>query len=296
MITRSDGPPVTFPAGGRGIDQNGNGTIDSTEGVNAAGPFALVGNRDGLRQTVIDLMQLVEEIEAGVDVDGDGRRELDPERISYFGQSFGGIYGTTFMAIEPDARVGVVNVPGGSITEIARLSPVFRGLIGLGLLQRTPPLYNAVPNPFLTNFVENMPLHGQPVLVDAVPGADAIQEQLDESIWAQALADPAAYARHIRAEPLAGVDPKAIIVQFAKGDQTVPHPTTSAIATVPGYTVRNPHTFLTNLTGVPAQFALSSQQQIATFFASGGTTTIDPGPLWEVPIAGPLPEELNYLP
>jgi hypothetical protein len=314
-ITRSDGPPVTFPAGGRGVDQNGNGTIDSTEGVNAAGPFALVGNRDGLRQTVIDLMQLVEEIEAGVDVDGDGRRELDPERISYFGQSFGGIYGTTFMAIEPDVHAGVVNVPGGSITEIARLSPVFRGLVGLGLLQRTPSLYNAVPNPSLTNFVENMPLHGQPILVDAVPGADAIQAQLDEAIWAQTPADPAAFARHIRAEPLAGVDPKAIIVQFAKGDQTVPNPTTSAIvragrledrttyfrndlafATVPGYTVRNPHTFLTNLTGVPAQFALSSQQQIATFFASGGTTTIDPGPFWEVPIAGPLPEELNFLP
>ena len=43
-------------AGGRGFDQNGDGTIDSTEGVNAAPPQTLVSSRDGLRQTVIDLM------------------------------------------------------------------------------------------------------------------------------------------------------------------------------------------------------------------------------------------------
>jgi hypothetical protein len=314
-VTRSDGSPVTFPAGGRGIDEDGNGTIGSTEGVNSAPPFQLASNRDGLRQTVIDLMQLVREIQVGVDVDGDGRRDLDPERIAYFGQSFGGIYGTTFMAVEPDVPVGVVNVPGGAITEIARLSPSFRPLVGANLLFRVPSLYNAVPNPTLTNFVESMPLHGQPVLVDAVPGADAIQEFLDRAIWAQAPADPVAFAPHVRRDPLPRVDPKAIIVQFAKGDQTVPNPTSSAIvraggledrttyfrndlafATVPGYTVRNPHTFLTNLTGVPAQFALASQQQIATFFTSGGATTIDPGPFWEVPIVEPLPETLNFLP
>jgi hypothetical protein len=136
-------PPRTGPS--RGFDQDGNGTIDSTEGVDAASvaPFLLTGNRDGLRQTVIDLMQLVRVIQ--------------------------------------------------------------------------------------TNFVENVPLHGQPVLVDVVPGADAIQHNLDRAIWAQTLADPVAYARHIRADPLTRVDPKAIVVQFAKGDQTVPNPTTSAL-------------------------------------------------------------------
>ena len=68
------------------------------------------------------------EIEVGVDVDGNGTRDLDPSKISYFGQSFGGIYGTKFLAVEPAVRQGVVNVPGGAIIEIARLSPAFRGL------------------------------------------------------------------------------------------------------------------------------------------------------------------------
>ena len=317
-VSRRDGPPVTFPAGGRGIDQDGNGTIDSTEGVSAAPPFAAVGNRDGLRQTVTDLMQLVREIQVGIDVNGDGTPDLNPAEIGYFGQSFGGIYGTTFMAVEPDVHAGVVNVPGGSISEIARLSPAFRLLVGIALATRTPPLYNAVPNATFTNFNEDMPLSGLAPLIDAVPGADAIQSFVDQQIWAQAPADPVAYAAHVRADPLFGVDPKAIIVQFAKGDETVPNPTASALiragglqdratyfrndiafATVPGYIVKNPHTFLSNISGASAPIAIAAQQQIATFLATGGAVTIDPdgpGPLFETPIAGPLPETLNFIP
>jgi hypothetical protein len=316
-VLRSGGAPaVTFPAGGRGIDQDGNGTIDSTEGVNAAPPATLVSNRDGLRQTVVDLMQLVREIEVGVDVDGDSAADLDPARISYFGQSFGGIYGAQLLALEPDVRQGVLNVPGGAIIEIARLSPSFRSLVGLALLTRMPSLYNAVPDPSLQNFVENVPLRDQPPLVDTVPGASAIQESLDRSEWAQQAANPVAYAPHLRADPLDGVPAKAVIVQFAKGDRTVPNPTTSALlraglladratyfrhdlalAGVPGYTVTNPHAFLTNLAGAPGPLAVAAQLQIAAFLASGGATTNDPdggGPLFETPIAGPLPEVLNF--
>ena len=89
-----------------GSTKTATATIDSTEGVNAAPPQTLVGSRDGLRQTVIDLMSLVREIEVGMDVDGDGTRDLDPSKISYFGQSFGGIYGTKFLAVEPAVRAG----------------------------------------------------------------------------------------------------------------------------------------------------------------------------------------------
>ena len=319
-VSRSDGLPVTFPAGGRSIDQNGDGTFGdfNTEGVGAVPPYGAVGNRDGLRQTVIDLMQLVREIQVGVDVNGDGSADLDPSKITYFGQSFGGIYGTTFLGVEPAVHAGVVNVPGGSITEIARLSPSFRPLVGIALATRAPSLYNAVPNPTFTNFNENLPLSGQPIVVDTVPGADAIQNVLDDDIWAQTPADPVAWASSIRAQPVAGSAPKSVIVQFAKGDQTVPNPTASALiraggledratyfrndlafATIPGYTVTNPHTFLSNISGASGSLAVAAQQQIATFLASGGAVTIDPdgpGPYFETPIAGPLPEALNFLP
>jgi hypothetical protein len=300
-------PPVTLPLGGRGIDQDGNGSIDSTEGVNAVAPYTLIGGRDGLRQTTVDLMQLVKVLEGGVDVDGDGTDDLSTSRLYYAGQSFGGIYGTQLMGLEPDLHAGVLNVAGGPIIEIARLSPSFRALVGLALLNRTPSLYNAIPNAGLTNFHENIPLRNLPP-VTATPDETAIQQLIDRDEWAQQAGNPAAYAPHITAP---------VIFQFARGDKTVPNPTTSAILRACGCADRatlyrndlafalnpavgsNPHTFLTNVTNpAGAPFAFSAQQQIATFFTSDGAVTIDPdgaGPIFETPTSM-VPEDLKFIP
>jgi hypothetical protein len=300
------GGSVTLPSGGRGIDQDGNGTIDSTEGVSAVGAQSLIGNRDGLRQTVIDLMQLVKVLQGGVDVNGDGTPDLSTSRIYYAGQSFGGIYGVQLLGLDRDIRAGVPNVPGGPIIEIARLSPSFRPLVGISLITRVPNLYNAVPNATLTSFNENMPLRDLPPVIDTVPGASAIQTLIDNTEWAQQAANPAAYAPHIK---------RPVIIQFARGDETVPNPTTSAIlragnldsratlfrndlANAAFGTSTNPHTFLTNIVGPGAPFAIAAQTQIATFFASDGATTIDPdgaGPFFETPTSM-VPEDLAYLP
>jgi hypothetical protein len=303
---------VTLPSGGRAVDQNHDGTFDSTEGVSAVGaPNELIATRDGLRQTTIDLMQLVKVLEGGVDVDGNGVADLSESRIYYAGQSFGGIYGVQLLGLDPDVRAGVPNVPGGPITEIARLSPSFRPLVGISLLTHSPSLYNAVPNASFTNFVENKPLRNLPY-VTATPDQLAIQQFLDWNIWAQQTGNPAAYAPYIS---------QPVIIQFARGDETVPNPTTSAIiraghlqsrttlfrndlafATIPSYGVKNPHTFLTNGVNPPnavaLQFALAAQQQIATFLASDGAVTIDPdgpGPYFETPTSM-VPEDLAYLP
>jgi hypothetical protein len=306
-INRVGLPPVTLPLGGRGIDQDGNGNIDSTEGVNAAPPNTLVGNRDGLRQTTIDLMQLVKVLKGGVDVDGDGADDLSSSRIYYAGQSFGGIYGVQLLGLEPDIRAGVPNVPGGPIIEIARLSPSFRILVGLSLLGRTPPLYNAAPNPGLDNFHENIPLRNLPP-VTASADETAIQQLIDRTEWAQQAGNPAAYAPYVTAP---------VIYQFARGDQTVPNPTTSAILRACGCADRatlyrhdlvvaanptlgrNPHTFLTNLAGaVTGPIALAAQQQMATFFMSDGAMTVDPdgaGPVFEAPTSM-VPEDLGFIP
>ncbi|MBX3611923.1 MAG: Ig-like domain-containing protein [Hydrogenophaga sp.] len=322
LVQPTAGAPVQLPAGGRGIDQDGNGAIDSTEGVNAAAPQAIVSSRDGLRQTVIDLMQLVRQVQGGIDVDGDGTRDLDPARIYYAGQSFGGIYGTIFLGVERDVRAGVPNVPGGSISEIARISPSFRILTGLALATRVPTLLNLPPTaqlPIPLNFNENIPLRNLPPVVNNVPGAMAIAELLDRNEWVQQAGNPVSYASLIRQSPPWGHAAKPIILQFAQGDVTVPNPTTTAIVRAGGFkdrvtrfrndlayaaidgTPKNPHTFLTNIAAVPlvAQLAVGAQLQIATFFATDGTTVIDPdggGPLFEVPIQGELPEGVNFIP
>jgi hypothetical protein len=312
-VIRASGAPVALPAGGRGIDQNGDGTITSTEGSSAGGARILVGSTDALRQTTIDLMQLVRVIQVGVDVDGDGAADLDPARIYYYGQSFGGIYGTIFLGAERDVRVGVPNVAGGAIIEIVRLSPVFRGLLIQAAAARN--LLNAAPPVFIN---ENFPLRDQAAVTNNVPGAIALQEYVEQSEWASQSGNPVAYAPYLRKSPLKGNPVKSVIFQIAKGDQTVPNPTGTAIiragelqdrvtyyrndlaraanAAIPA----NPHTFITNI-GNPAAapIAIAAQLQIVTFFSSDGALTVDPdgpNPIFETPISGPLPEGLNFLP
>jgi hypothetical protein len=324
-VLRTVGGSVKVPAGGRGIDQDGNGNIDSTEGVNAAPPRTIIGSSDSLRQTTIDLMQLVRQIEGGIDIDGDGSIDLDANRIYYSGQSFGGIYGTILLGTEPNIKAGVPNVPGGSITEVARLGG-FRPLIGLALATRVPSLINTldpgdIPFNNVIPFNENIPLRDLPPVTNNVPGAMAIQQVLDANEWVQQHGNPVSYAPYIRKHPMAGNAGKPVLIQFAKGDQTVPNPTATAIiragdladsavyfrndlaVAVNAAIPKNPHTFLTNLggtSGTPsaAALAVAAQMQIATFFATNGVTVVDPdGPLpfFEVPIVPPLPEGLNYI-
>jgi hypothetical protein len=171
----------------------------------------------------------------------------------------------------------------------------------------SPP--NLTPsNLAFTNFNENIPLRNLPIVTDTVPGASAIQEYIDRAEWAQQAGNPAADAPFIT---------RPIIIQFARGDQTVPNPTASAILRACGCanratlfrndlafaanpaTPKNPHTFLTNI-GVPsvATIAVEAQAQMATFLASDGTGTVDPdgpGPIFETPTSM-VPEDLAYIP
>src|SRR5262249_58170414 len=135
------------------------------------------------------------------------------------------------------------------------------------------------------------------------------EEALEASEWVSQSGNPVAYAPHLRKQPLHEIDPPPVIIQFAKGDQTVPNPTATAIfrageltdrstffrndlvrATIPGAQT-NPHTFLTNIGATPAiaALAVAAQQQIAIFFETDGAVIVDPdgsGPFFEVPIRG----------
>ena len=337
-VSQSVGGPVTFSAGGRGIDQNGDGTIASNEGLSTAAPRDIVFFSDGIRQTAADLMQLVRVIQVGMDVDGDGQHDLDPSRVSYFGQSFGANYGTVFLAVEPNVRAGVFTVAGDPLAN--RQLGAGRNALGALLGSRQPSLINspgitvlggrAVGPPL---FHENLPLRDgipltvqladgtteviQSPVISNVSGAMAIQEVLENFEWVAQAGSPVSYAPHLRRAPLRGVPAKSVIYQFAKGDLGAPNPNTTAIlragdladrtlyyrhdlarAEIPSLPV-NAHMFMVSIGVVSFRdIALGAQAQIATFFASDGETLMHPEParFFEVPIQGPLPEELNYIP
>src|SRR6185369_5209477 len=74
LVSQSDGRSHVIRVPGRGVDLDGDGRFELTEGLSPLpnGPLAALGLRDGLRQQVVDLMALVRAVGGGLDVDGDG--------------------------------------------------------------------------------------------------------------------------------------------------------------------------------------------------------------------------------
>jgi hypothetical protein len=324
LVVTTGNTNVTLLSGGRTLDVNGDGIFTDQENFVAAAPRSIVSGRDTRRQTIADLMQLVRVIQVGVDVDGDGTPDLDKSRVYYFGVSLGGNNGVVFLAMEPDVHAGVPNAFGGHAADANRLSPGGRDYLGSVLFARVPSLLNLGP-PDLVNglfpFNENLPLRNQPPVINTVAGAIDIQEYLARMRWVGMSGATAAYAPYLRREPLAGSSAKSIIMQVSKGDMTEPNPDATAtlragqlagqttyfrndlaFAANPNFD-KDPHAFILQVQagtdpGVLA-VARAAQMQIALFFASDGQTVIDPdglGPLFETPIAGPLPEVLNFIP
>ncbi len=77
----------------------------------------------------------------------------------YYGLSFGGIYGTMLMGTDPLFHQGLLNVPGGPIVDIARLSS-FRGNLADTLRCARPNHLNGGPG--LNGFTEDLPLRNDP--------------------------------------------------------------------------------------------------------------------------------------
>ena len=111
----------------------------------------------------------------------------------------------------------------------------------------------------------------------------------------------------------------SVVYLFAKGDQVSVNPGTSALLRPGNLADRtlyyrhdlafeqdpsiptNPHVFA-GLALFPnslvSSIARGAQEMIAVLFASDGETVIhpEPGQFFEVPIVGPLPETLNFIP
>ena len=327
IIRKTDGTTVEINAGGRAIDQDGNGVYVNQEGAAALAPYLIVGQRDSVRQVAIDYMQLVRVIQVGIDVDNDGSPDLDASNMVFLGNSFAVGYEMCFLAVEPDVGIAAVGSPGGLPGRLDLLSmrPTGRTLAGSALAARTPSLLNeaygltsigGIPAtaPF---YNENLPLRDLAPVTNTIPGAMAIQEYFDRIEWVQASSDAATQAPHLEFEPLTGVPAKSILVLYAKGDMTAPNPRTTAlvragvlrektiffrndIAFAEDPTVsKDPHTFLQPLTtaGVAGQVARGGQTTIAEFFVSGGATINQPQParFFELPI-DVLPEGYSYIP
>jgi hypothetical protein len=303
-----------FVAGGRGIDLNGDGAITTNEGCFIGWPYP-AGLRDCLRQTVVDLMQLVQLVRSGTAIEGPGGVKLDGSRIYYAGVSLGAIYGSMLTAVDPNVRAAGLSSGGGSIVDISRwtqagdLRAFAKDLLG----NHVPSLLNNG-----ADFNDNFVLRDQPAKVNTVDGAPAIQDFFNTLDWLSAPGDPLSYTPHLNTTPLANVPAKKVLFQFPLGDRTVPNPEESAfirgagllssttefrndtattLARTLGQTLpSDPHAFLVNLTTpVTGAIAVAAQQQFAQYLSSDGKTIPDANALLNALIRQllPLPITVN---
>ncbi|HKN40912.1 MAG TPA: hypothetical protein VJ456_17585, partial [Acidimicrobiia bacterium] len=308
------GTTTTFSGYGRGRDLDGDGRIG--DGLNdGVGPTdhktvdkpgspngkvladlpshkAVDGLQSGLIQTVVDNMALARAIRAGVDVPGAGTDVLSHSAISYYGISFGGIYGTMLMGVDPVFERGLLNVPGGPIVDIARLSG-FRSDLRDKLSSGRPNLLNGGPG--LDGFTESLPLRGDPPETHPYQGAVVLQEFFGATNWFDRSGSPESFTPLLRLRPPAGVPQKQLVFQTAYGDQTVPNPTAGTIYRAgqlfdlvtyyrndrtPTYS-SDPHGWLADPTLAGRTFG---QLQLTAFLKTG--TVVNTNPAWlEVPVA-----------
>lgn len=304
---------TSFLSYGRGHDLNGDGNIDSSEGVQPTDHVtmsggkvvadtpsrdALVGDRDGLIQTVADNMAAVRAVEHGISVPTCGGRSVPLARsgVQYYGLSFGGIYGTMLLGTDTHVADGFLNVGGGPIVDIARLGG-FRYLLAHQLQVNSPSLLNGGPG--VDGFTEDLPLLDDPRVSHPHPGAIAVQNYLSHGAWYERAGSPESYAPLLRLRPR--YYPKTVEFLNAFGDDTVPNPTTGNVIRA-GKLLdrisyyrndltptmgRNPHGFLEDPTLTGREMAEIS---LGAFLQSRGRTVLDPdgpAPVFETPIKDP---------
>ncbi|MDQ6848053.1 MAG: Ig-like domain-containing protein [Candidatus Dormibacteraeota bacterium] len=324
-INQVGGVSTTFKSYGRGRDLDGDGKIHNglgpagTPTYDGVGPSShyqsgggflpshkpIDGLQSGLIQTVVDNMALARSALAGMDIPGVGNNVFGGKPIMYYGLSFGGIYGTMLMGTDPVFHQGLLNVPGGPIADIARLSSFRRNLADtLGTAK--PSLLNGGPGN--NGFTEDMPLRNDPPVVITHAGARLIQELFGETNWYDRSGSPETFAPRIRLrpDPSWAATPKNVLFQTAYGDGTVPNPTAGTLYRAgnlfdrvvyyrndktPTY-ASDPHGWLADPTLAGRTFG---EQQLGLFLATGTAFNTNPAIL-EVPIANPNNLECLHYP
>jgi hypothetical protein len=325
-VTRpaAKGGAMTFLTGGRGVDVNGDGNIDPGEGAQQGPPVGILLGSNAIKQSTIDVLQLVQVIRAGVDVDGNGTIDLDASRQYFAGLSLGGLIGVLAFTVEPQLRAGAFSGVGGwpNLWNV----PTSRGEFGSYLQRHLPSLLPAANGPGLTSiggvavlqpyFNENQPVAGQAPIVNTVPGAIQILGAWERFEWLSNPSMPGAYAPHLRMKPLS-VPARPFLIHVARGDQSVTNPSEAWFIEAGlladrttlyrndlfsgNASFKNPHAFLnrTDSASAPLQtLAIQAQTQIATFFQTDGATVIDPdgdGVLFETP-ASFIPRDTGFIP
>lgn len=123
---------------------------------------------------------------------------IDPDRVFWEGDSQGGIYGASHVALSPEVTRGMLGVPGQNYSTMLQRSVDF--------------------DPFFFVIDTSYP----------DPKDQAVLLALVQTLWDSA--DPVSYYRHLSADPFPGDAPNSVLLAPAKGDWQVPLVTVETVA------------------------------------------------------------------
>ncbi len=155
--------------------------------------------RDNFRQSTFDKLQALALIRQHPDLDGDGRPEVDVDRLGYFGFSLGGIMGSELLALDDGLSLSILGMPGGRLSRIMRDGEAFAVLLNFFVSR------NATDEARERLF-------------------GALQTVVEQG-------DPVNYGGHVLGDRLSGAEggPHTLMV-MAVDDQVVPNSTTASLA------------------------------------------------------------------
>jgi len=182
-IAQTGKPTLTVPYAGRQFDLDHDGLFGPNEGGFGLDETRIVFDRDKNRQLIADVAQLIRAIEAGVDVDGDGVRDLDPDRLYWGGLSMGAVEGILIGTVESRFKAVALSSPNCFI-DYSKVTAQRGATLGLMLQQHVPGLINPPGTPVITQiggvavtppfWNENIPDPGQAPVVNNIAGAMAV--------------------------------------------------------------------------------------------------------------------------
>ncbi|HMM67675.1 MAG TPA: Ig-like domain-containing protein [Dokdonella sp.] len=227
---------------------------------------SLLTSRDNIRQAVADLLVLARAIPSTHY--SASATDFDGARISFVGQSLGGIIGTVFMGVQPDVQVGLLNVPGGGIPRLLEASPAFgpRIIAGLGAIGVSPgtPDYDAFFGAAQTVIDSADPINW------ALPANNSLLASkrllLQEVVGGGSVPPDQVIPNSVAGAPLSGTEPLIRTLGLSTITQTTQ--SASGIRGVVRFTQGN-HGSLLDPTGSPAATA-EMQGEMASLLVSQG--------------------------
>lgn len=179
---------------------------------------SLLTSRDNAREAAEDLRQLTATLPL-VDLNGDGKPDLDTGHIRFVGHSLGAITGGTFLAIDKNVTSATLGMGGGGIAKLLDGSAAFgpriaAGLAAAGLVKGTPDYESYLaaaqtvidsgdPINYAVATASLHPIH----LIEVVGSADSLSDQV--------------IPNSVENAPLAGTEPFAKVMGLKSASRTV---------------------------------------------------------------------------